>query len=131
MSDYDRLSVRILSALTGELLPETSRHVPERNEQRIAIAVCAATSMTPERWDRLDKDERIPWLNKTLKALEKQPAPNAWIEGDDLPNYRPELAGRENVGIDTTPALPKPPASLIQSAASEIPGILANVEPPS
>jgi hypothetical protein len=91
MSDYDHLSIRILSALTGELLPDTSWHVPERNEQRIAIAVCDATGMTPERWDRLSKDERIPWLHKTLKALEKQPAPNVWIEGEDLPAYRPEL----------------------------------------
>ncbi len=92
MLEYDRLSGRILSALTGELLPDTSWHVPERKEQRIAIAVCDATGMTPERWDRLTKDERIPWLHKTLKALEKQPAPNAWIEGDDLPVYRPEPA---------------------------------------
>jgi hypothetical protein len=91
MLDYDRLSVRILSALTGELLPDTSWHVPERNEQRIAIAVCDATGMTPERWDRLSEDERIPWLHKTLKALETQPAPNAWIEGEDLPVLRPEL----------------------------------------
>src|SRR5262249_5774911 len=92
MLDYDRLSARILSALTGELLPDTSWHVPERNEQRIAVAVCGATGMTPERWDRLTKDERIPWLHKTLKALEKQPVPNVWIEGDDQPVYHPELA---------------------------------------
>src|SRR5262249_16008279 len=91
MLDYDRLSLRIISALTGELLPDTSWHVPERNEQRIAVVVCDATGMTPERWDRLSKDERVPWLHKTLKALEKQPAPNAWIDGDDLPVHRPEL----------------------------------------
>ena len=109
MSDYDQLSIRILSGLTGELLPETSWHVPEGNEQRIAIAVCEATGMTPERWDRLSKDERIPWLRKTLKAVEKQPAPNAWIEGDDLPCHRPELAHGESVEIDTTPTLPQPP----------------------
>src|SRR5712692_4946178 len=92
MLDYDRLSIRILAALTGELLPAPSWHVPDPNEQRIAVAVCDATGMTPERWDRLTKDERIPWLHKTLKALEKQPAPNAWIEGDDLPLHRPETA---------------------------------------
>jgi nucleoside phosphorylase len=92
MLEYDSLSVRILSTLTGERLPVTSWHIPERNEQRIAIAVCEATGMTPERWDRLTKDERIPWLHKTLKALEKQPAPNVWIEGDDLPVHRAELA---------------------------------------
>src|SRR5262245_21435838 len=120
MSDYDHLSTRILSALTGELLPDTSWHVPEHNEQRVAIAVCDATGMTPERWDRLSKDERIPWLHKTLKVLEKQPAPNEWIEGNDLSSHRPELAGGENVGIDTTPTLPKPPPDLIESAARKI-----------
>jgi nucleoside phosphorylase len=103
MLDYDRLSARILSALTGEILPDSSWHVPERNEQRIAIAVCDATGMTPERWDRLTKDERIPWLHKTLKALEKQPAPNAWIESDDLPVYRPELAS-ESLANPSRPA---------------------------
>src|SRR5262249_55129042 len=91
MADYDRLCIKVLCALTGELLPDTSWHIPERSEQRIAIAVCDATGMTPERWDELSKDERIPWLHKTLKALEKQPAPNVWIESDDLPIYRPDL----------------------------------------
>src|SRR5262245_38095037 len=93
MLEYDSLSIRILSALTGELLPSTSWHDPEREEQRIAIAVCDATGMSPERWDRLSKDERIPWLHKTLKALEKRPEPNAWLGGDDLPVHCPELAG--------------------------------------
>jgi hypothetical protein len=97
MLDYDRLSARILSALTGELPPDTSWHVPQRSEERIAVAVCEATGMTPERWDRLTKDERIPWLHKTLRALEKQPSPNVWIEGDDLPVYCPDAA-RESVG---------------------------------
>jgi hypothetical protein len=129
MPDYDRLSIQILSALTGELLPETSWHVPERNEQRIAIAVCDATKMTPDRWDRLNKDERVPWLYKTLKALEKQPVPNVWVEGNDLPSYSPETTGCEHVGIDTTPTLPKPPAGFIQLASAAIPSILANIEP--
>jgi hypothetical protein len=129
MSDYDQLSIRILFGLTGELLPQTSWHVPEGNEQRIAIAVCEATGMTPERWDRLSKDERIPWLRKTLKAVEKQPAPNAWIEGDDLPCHRPELAHGESVEIDTTPTLPQPPRGLVESAAQKIPEILANGQP--
>jgi hypothetical protein len=129
MSDYDQLSIRILSGLTGELLPDTSWHVPEGNEQRIAIAVCEATGMTPERWDRLSKDERIPWLHQTLKALEKLPAPNAWLEGDDLPSHRPELARGESVEIDTTPTLPQPPRGLVESAAQKIPEILANVPP--
>src|SRR5258708_40239292 len=66
MSDYEHLSIRILSALTGELLPRTSWHDPERNEQRIAIAVCDATDMTPERWDGLGKEARSPWLSKPL-----------------------------------------------------------------
>lgn len=92
MVEYDRLSINVICALTGELLPDTSWHDPERSQQRIAIAVCDATGMTPERWDKLTKDERIPWLHKTLKKLEKQPAPNVWIEGDDLPVYRPDLA---------------------------------------
>ena len=99
MLDYDRLCARILSTLTGEVLPDTPWHVPERIEQRIAIAVCDATGMTPERWDRLSEDERIPWLHKTLKALEKQPAPNAWTEGDDLPVHRPELAGEPSADV--------------------------------
>src|SRR5262245_43977928 len=91
MVEYDRLCIKIICALTGELLPDTSWHIPERSEQRIAIAVCDATGMTPERWDKLTKDERIPWLHKTLKALEKQPVPNAWPIGDDLPVFLPEV----------------------------------------
>jgi len=91
MQDYDFLCVQILDALTGKLLPPTSWHIPERNEQHIAIAVCQTMGMTPERWDRLSKDERLPWLHKTLKALESQPAANVWFGGDDLPTHRPEF----------------------------------------
>src|SRR5262245_62728814 len=101
MVDYDRLCIKLICALTGELLPDTSWHIPERSEQRIAIAVCDATGMTPERWDRLSKDERIPWLHRTLKALEKQPTPNAWVEGDDLPVNRPESSSEPMA--DTSP----------------------------
>src|SRR5262249_20664621 len=85
MVDYESLYTKVLCALTGELLTDTSWHIPERNEQRIAIKVCDTTGMTPERWDRLSQDKRIPWLHKTLKALEKEPASNVWVEGDDLP----------------------------------------------
>jgi hypothetical protein len=97
MSDYDRLSVKLLSAMTGELLPTTSWHDPERSEQRISIAVCDETDMTPDLWDKLSMDQRVPWLWKTLKALKKKPRPNVWIEGDDLPTYRPELAEGEDL----------------------------------
>jgi hypothetical protein len=118
MSDYDDLCIRILSALTG-LLPPTSWHVPERNEQRIAIAVCEAMGMTPERWDRLSKDERMPWLDKTLKVLERQPPPNAWFEGDDLPVYLPEFADDStSVGLE---ALAETPTGRIDAETSETP----------
>jgi hypothetical protein len=93
MLDYERLSIGVLSALTGSLLPPRSWHIPERNEQRIAIAVCDSTGMTPERWDHLSKTEKVPWLHRTLSILKKQPAPNAWIEGDDLPEYQQEPQG--------------------------------------
>jgi hypothetical protein len=47
---------------------------------------------------------------------------------DDPFAFVDEAATKES-GIDTTPALPRPPQRLIESAAQGIPGILANVEP--
>jgi hypothetical protein len=108
MSDYERLTVRILAKLTGELLPDTSWHVPERNEQRVAFAVCKATGMTPERWDRLSEDERVPWLDATAKALENQPTPNAWLEGDDVPVYCSKLATQPTADTSPTAGLVEP-----------------------
>lgn len=89
MAEYDALVLRILSALTGELLPETSWSDPAKIEERIALAACATSGMTAERWDGLSKRQRMPWLAATLKDLENRPVPNVWAEGDDLPAHEP------------------------------------------
>lgn len=82
-SRYDRLVVRLIDRLNGDedILPLTTMADLDRDEERVLIAVCEATPMTPERWDKLDKVSREPWLEKTLDRLasarvsEQQPAP--------------------------------------------------------
>ena len=60
-----------LSLLDGDRLPLSACGDLERQEPGIAIAVCQATNMTPERWDRRDDPSREPWLERTLEALTK------------------------------------------------------------
>jgi hypothetical protein len=50
-------------------------------------------------------------------------------QADDPFAFVGQAAARKKTGIDTTPTLPRPPQSLIEAAAREIPGILANVQP--
>jgi hypothetical protein len=113
LSDYDRLFIEVLDALTGDVLPDPSWHDPKRTEQHVTQAVCKATGQTPERWDKLSQDERMPWLHATLKALEEQPAPNAWPEGDDLPTCQGQGDADSEAGpadrqtaADGTPSTP-------------------------
>jgi hypothetical protein len=47
---------------------------------------------------------------------------------DDPFAFVDQAAGQES-GIDTTPTPPRPPRTLIEAAARELPGILANVHP--
>src|SRR5438874_12527211 len=61
MPAYDRLTIRLIDLLNGGLLPLPSYNDLERNEQRIAIAVCDATPMTPQYWATLDQASREPW----------------------------------------------------------------------
>jgi hypothetical protein len=65
--------LRLLSLLDGDLLPLPACGDLERQEQGIAIAVCQAINMTPERWDRLDDPSREAWLERTLEALTESP----------------------------------------------------------
>jgi hypothetical protein len=48
---------------------------------------------------------------------------------DDPFAFVDQLAKGKDARIDTTPTLPKPPSALIETAARDIPGILANVQP--
>jgi hypothetical protein len=74
-TNCDRLSVELLSILT-DTLPLPQWDDDKRHEQQIAIAVCEATGMTPERWDNLDHPSREPWLEKALKLLtNRSPGP--------------------------------------------------------
>lgn len=75
---YDALVARIIVHLAGDVLPScTGQFDLERVDQRVAIAVCKATGMTPERWDKLDVFSREPWLEETLTKLEAEPNPPA------------------------------------------------------
>jgi hypothetical protein len=70
ITDCDFLSLLLILELNGGMLTLPSYHDPERNEQRIALAVCEANpGMTPEYWKNLDPPSREPWLEKTLDVL--------------------------------------------------------------
>jgi hypothetical protein len=91
MSEYTTLETKLLAESTGDLLPQVPWSDPEKVEQRIAVLVCEYTGMTPERWDRLNEKQRIPWLDKALKNLKKKAQqPNVWLEGSDMPEYLSE-----------------------------------------
>jgi hypothetical protein len=58
LEEYERLKARLLSRLVDRpFLPDF--YMLEKDEQRIAAAVCRATGMALERWDRLSLPERI------------------------------------------------------------------------
>ncbi len=73
-SNYDRLSATLLALLHDEFMWPMPQDIfdLERNDQRIAVAVCDATGMSPERWDTLDVFSREPWLEKTIATLSKE-----------------------------------------------------------
>jgi hypothetical protein len=73
---YEQLAARLIAILTGDVLPLPDLFDLERWDQRIAIAVCEATEMTSELWDRLDYFSREPWIERTISLLTTvQPAP--------------------------------------------------------
>ena len=71
MPEYEDLTCRLIVELNeaehGDHLPDFWK--PERDAQRVCIAVCDATKMTPDWWARLTEAERVPWLKKTLASL--------------------------------------------------------------
>jgi len=69
--DYEGLFCRLLSLITAHLALPSSSDL-ELHKQQVAIAVCEATEMTPEHWAGLTQPERVPWLQKTVAAVEKQ-----------------------------------------------------------
>lgn len=94
MVHYSQLFDQLVLALMGRMAAPTSAwHARERTEQRVAAAVCEAMQMTPERWDKLTPDERVPWLDRTLTWLATRPKPNAWRDDRDMPIHLPDEAG--------------------------------------
>lgn len=67
---YDALAARILVLLEGSkvMIPPSFDDL-DRREQQIVLAVCAATKMTPEQWNELEKPSREPWMKETIKTL--------------------------------------------------------------
>jgi hypothetical protein len=76
---YERLTIRLLSLLDGEMILRT-RTISDldADEHRIAIAVCKVIGMTLERWDRLrTQQERavprfsVPCLRRACQTSQR------------------------------------------------------------
>jgi hypothetical protein len=69
LSNYDVLACKLIDLLNGDILPLPRWGDPERNQQRIVMAVCEGSAMTPEHWATLGETEREPWVEKTIERL--------------------------------------------------------------
>ena len=71
--EYEDLVIRLIVELNeaehGDHLPLADFFKPEKDAQRVSVAVCDNTKMTPEHWAKLTEAERVPWLRKTLAAI--------------------------------------------------------------
>lgn len=74
VSRYKLLTCKLLSLLDGDILPLPQWGDLERNEQRVAIAVCESTEMTLDYWAKLDSFGREPWLEKAIAQANSAPA---------------------------------------------------------
>ena len=61
----------LLLSYLSDGLPQPHFWSVEANEEKIAVAVCKATGLTPSDWKRLSPPERVPWLEA---AIEQQAA---------------------------------------------------------
>jgi hypothetical protein len=66
--EYDAWAARVLSLLFDGL-PLPSFWDLENNELRIRLAVCEATGLTRDDWERLPLPARLPWLEQTIEKL--------------------------------------------------------------
>lgn len=92
LPEYDNLVCVLLSELSNTL-PLPDFWGLEKNEQKVAIAVCRATQMTPEQWERLSLPERVPWLEETIESLSSQTDDTGWPNQTEVAN---------NLGINKT-----------------------------
>ena len=67
LSSYDLLVCKLIDVLNGDILPLPRWGDEERNEQRVAMAVCEGSGMTPEHWAKLSETEREPWIEKAIE----------------------------------------------------------------
>ena len=74
MTPYDELVVQLICLLDGDILPLPRADDLDRNDERIAIAICETTGITREFWETLNRARQEPWLEKAIAILTKQRA---------------------------------------------------------
>jgi hypothetical protein len=79
----DRLKVRLISLLDGHNLPlpKTLSDL-DRDELRVAFAVCDATGVTREELAKMDGPSREVCLERTISAPLKKQTATLWHHGD-------------------------------------------------
>jgi hypothetical protein len=77
LPSYRSLCVRLIALLSNPPPCPPDLWDLEREEQRIASAVCKATGLSPEHWAGLDQPSREPWLEQTISTLESEAMPDA------------------------------------------------------
>jgi hypothetical protein len=70
-SEYDQLFARLVTLLDG--FGQLGVFTLDEWEERVALADCEASGMTPERWDRLGHQARIPWMEMAIASLTRTP----------------------------------------------------------
>jgi hypothetical protein len=72
---------------------------------------------------RFDLNSIVASGNEAIRAVTEARRPDGPFA------FAGQPATVKGAGIDTTPAVPRPPATLVEAAARAIPGILANIQP--